>query len=549
MIRTRDGIAKAWRTILDRCDTLKLPVWRANAAGMIISEPEIEGLIGLWLSASPMARRIALSCAEIDPARPSELVEVDTGCWLLPLPETRRRRVHGYTLALALSPEVCNSRLFDEVCASARIDRAAMRAAMREWAIYDHVSASRTLRTMVWMHEDRREIASGESSMEGFVERLTESYETIDLLYALGHEMNQPGEPEQFIRFTLARLIDGTAFKWIGALVSREARGLDTIRDHFFFAGEPTMSGEALEQACRALVKRQRFTGDVAVLSDVDGFEPLGGPQVAALPVMREGREVAWLLAGEKTGADPQISSYDTHLLEAASGHLGPFLENASLYQDQRMLFMGTLTALSAAIDAKDPYTQGHSERVAHLSAELAKAAGLDDAEVERVRIAGLVHDVGKIGVAESVLRKPGRLDDSEFDAIKEHPEIGHRILKGISQLDDVLPGVLHHHERWDGNGYPHRIAGEAIPMIARIIAVADTFDAMSSNRAYRSGMDRSAVIAEIERCGGSQFDPELAKIFPTLDLREYDSMVASAKSQDPAYQPQAETKPMDRAA
>jgi HD-GYP domain-containing protein (c-di-GMP phosphodiesterase class II) len=157
----------------------------------------------------------------------------------------------------------------------------------------------------------------------------------------------------------------------------------------------------------------------------------------------------------------------------------------------------------------------------------MALAMGMNRVDAERVRIAGLVHDVGKIGVPESVLCKQGKLTDAEFAAIKRHPEIGFNILRDITLLEDVLPAVLHHHERFDGNGYPHRIAGEAIPLMARLLAVADTFDAMSSTRSYRAAMARGFVLAEIERCAGSQFDPKLAKLFLSIDLSEYDRIVA----------------------
>src|SRR5690606_26088192 len=157
---------------------------------------------------------------------------------------------------------------------------------------------------------------------------------------------------------------------------------------------------------------------------------------------------------------------------------------------------------------AKDRYTCGHSERVAMLARRIAQAAGLSGPQAERVHICGLLHDVGKIGVPEAVLCKPGRLNDEEFALITQHPAIGHRILKDIPMLEDVLPGVLHHHERFDGRGYPSGLAGQQIPLIARIIALADTFDAMSSTRSYRPAMPRERVLAEITREAGSQLDP-----------------------------------------
>jgi HD-GYP domain-containing protein (c-di-GMP phosphodiesterase class II) len=244
----------------------------------------------------------------------------------------------------------------------------------------------------------------------------------------------------------------------------------------------------------------------------------LDGP-VIVCPLRREGRAIGVLLAGDRDG---EIVSAELKLVDATAGHLGLYLENASLYRDLDAMFLGTLEALVATIDAKDPYTRGHSQRVAALSRELGRRIGLDDTSLKRVHIAGLVHDVGKIGVAEAVLRKPGRLDDEEFAQIRLHPEIGWRILKDIPQFEGVLDGVLWHHERWDGRGYPHGLRGAAIPLFARIIALADSFDAMSTDRTYRAKRPRDEVLGEILRCAGSQFDPELAGQFVGLDFSEY---------------------------
>jgi HD-GYP domain-containing protein (c-di-GMP phosphodiesterase class II) len=138
-----------------------------------------------------------------------------------------------------------------------------------------------------------------------------------------------------------------------------------------------------------------------------------------------------------------------------------------------------------------------------------------------------MVHDVGKIGVPEAVLCKAGKLTDEEFAAIKKHPEIGHRILRDIPQMEDELDGVLHHHERYDGRGYPYGLKGDRIPLSGRIIAIADTFDAMSSTRSYRSAMPRATVLAELQRSAGTQLDPALVPLFVKLDLGTYDRMVS----------------------
>lgn len=264
------------------------------------------------------------------------------------------------------------------------------------------------------------------------------------------------------------------------------------------------------------------------VLGDAQiGLLRQSGSAVLAHPIARDGRVVGVLLAGGKEGQTGEVSSFDRKLLDATSGYLSILLDNAFLYDDQQLMFIGTLEALSASIDAKDPYTRGHSERVSHLASRLAQAAGLDVDQVERMRIAGLVHDIGKIGVPESVLCKTGRLTRSEYEQMKRHPEIGYHILKDIPLMDDLLPAVLHHHERYDGNGYPHGLRGEHIPMSARIVCVVDSFDAMSSNRTYRTAMTREEIMAELRANAGSQFDPELVEAFVSLDLSRYDELVA----------------------
>jgi len=142
------------------------------------------------------------------------------------------------------------------------------------------------------------------------------------------------------------------------------------------------------------------------------------------------------------------------------------------------------------------------------------------------VYLSGLVHDVGKIGVPESVLTKPGKLTDTEFDLIKRHPQIGARILEGIRQMHDLIPGVLYHHESWDGSGYPEGLAGREIPLFGRIIGLADAFDAMCSDRTYRQARPMHEALDEVRRCSGKQFDPELADIFVKLDFSEYLDMI-----------------------
>ncbi len=194
--------------------------------------------------------------------------------------------------------------------------------------------------------------------------------------------------------------------------------------------------------------------------------------------------------------------------------------------EERHGFLLGTVAALVSAIDAKDTYTCGHSERVAWLSKEVAKKLELDHITIEQVHICGLVHDIGKIGIPESILRKPGKLTDDEFEQIRAHPVIGEKILLDVPQLHPVLPGVRSHHERWDGRGYPDGTSGTDTPLFGRILGIADAFDAMCSSRAYRKKLDRSEVLHEITACSGSQFDPELVKKFLLIDFIHYDVMI-----------------------
>lgn len=179
-----------------------------------------------------------------------------------------------------------------------------------------------------------------------------------------------------------------------------------------------------------------------------------------------------------------------------------------------RESFLNAITALAYALEAKDKYTSGHSQRVAEISVAIAREMGLSRQDINKIRLAGLIHDIGKIGVRESVLNKTGRLTDDEYQHIKKHPEIGEYILTPIVEDEQILKAVKHHHERYDGTGYPDGLSGEQIPIGAKILAVADAYDAITSERPYREAMSIQSACYEIECCKGSQFDPEVADTF-----------------------------------
>lgn len=211
---------------------------------------------------------------------------------------------------------------------------------------------------------------------------------------------------------------------------------------------------------------------------------------------------------------DPEFGSCEVGLLEEAAVLLSTQAQNLHLLTQSNQLFMGTLHAMSSTIDARDPYTQGHSERVARLSFELAKILGLSIEAAHEIYLAGILHDIGKIGIPDNVLLKNGALTDEEYAIIKKHPEIGYRIVERLGHLQFTLPGVLYHHERWDGKGYPSGLAGHAIPLMARVMAVADAFDAMTSSRPYRNAMPIEKAHGIILSGAGEQWDAEVVACF-----------------------------------
>ncbi len=191
-------------------------------------------------------------------------------------------------------------------------------------------------------------------------------------------------------------------------------------------------------------------------------------------------------------------------------------LENKVSEQAERirLSFLSAITALANALEAKDKYTGGHSQRVAEISAAVANAMGLLQEIIEKVKLAGMVHDIGKIGVSESILNKPGRLTNEEFQHIQKHPEIGQHILTPIVGDEEILRIVRSHHERYDGTGYPDGLKHGHIPLGSRILAVADAYEAMTSERPYRRAMNKKTALNEIERGEGTQFDPNVAEAF-----------------------------------
>ncbi len=522
-----------------RCRSLQMPTILIGLEGELRGDNAIDALdcteLGTALASamcSARLRELALAWKSQDVPEPMSWCD---GLVALPVVVAERRRRQGYLVVLLRMSDVESTMIADGLCGGGA--PATLVSTLDQLASYRPTSVRAIGALLHWLQDDAAEIESKDEALESFSDKLTESYEEISLLYKLGHFMTELAAPERFVEQTCEALHATLSFQWISAAflsdhqLARHMAGARVI--HGIEGAARSVVRDVVDYTLDQTIGQQLNTIPAERLNTELGLHLT--TDIAIGRVQRGDQTIGIIVAGDKDGADHDISSADLKLIDAAAGLMGIFLENACLYDDQQAMFLGMLEALTAAIDAKDRYTCGHSERVAHLAVQLAQAVGLDDESCERIRITGLVHDIGKIGVPESVLAKPGRLTDGEFELIKRHPEIGVRILRDIPQLSDVLPGVLHHHERWDGSGYPYKLAGENIPMFARLLCLADSFDAMSSTRTYRAAMPRATVLDEIRKGAGTQFDPKFAEIFINLDFSEFDRMVESHLRRDPA--------------
>ena len=276
-------------------------------------------------------------------------------------------------------------------------------------------------------------------------------------------------------------------------------------------------------------VKNEHF--DLMVLDFI--MTPFHGDQVVE-EIRKFNKELyILLLTGHKDLAPPletirrldiqgyceKSDKFDQLLLLIESGikSIAQMNEIKKINDQLEKAYLESIQTLRYTVEAKDSYTRGHSDRVSEYSVLIGKKLNLPEETLKILKIGGLFHDIGKIGVPDSILLKESKLTDDEYSEIKNHPSIGSHILSSASIFQDIIPIVKHHHEKYNGHGYPSMLAGENIPYVARIAAIADSFDAMTSRRTYRDSLPIETVIAEFERCKGTQFDPELTDIF--LDI------------------------------
>ena len=319
-------------------------------------------------------------------------------------------------------------------------------------------------------------------------------------------------------------------------LILIEARVGGTRQQPEFTVGDVAVRAGAMvveDRVCRELAERFKSQCELQAVvknhfsSMPEAMDLCGIDSFILVPIVNGDHVIGWLLAlnrnnerniqAEDVPWEVSYLEFGTHeatLMSSSAAILATHSRNVELFREREELLVSMIRALVSAIEAKDEYTRGHSERVALYGRRLAEEMGLGEDFCQRLYLTGLLHDVGKIGVRDAVLRKPGPLTDEEFEEIKEHPDKGWAILQDLDSLSYVLPGVLHHHENYDGRGYPDELVGEGIPLEGRILAVADAFDAMTSDRPYRAGMPQHRAEAILRSGAGEQWDPQAIEAF-----------------------------------
>lgn len=368
-----------------------------------------------------------------------------------------------------------------------------------------------------------------DEQMEVVGTELAQVYEELVLLHKLSTNMRVTESDTNFLQLACDSLTEIVMVEGIAILLERVVEG---ERRFAVTAGSGLIDlDERMTALLHSRLIDEMLRGQEALLdSDEDTpfrFDwPANLRSLIAVPLCTKDRTAAGIM-GFMVAINrldkPDFDSTDVKLFTSVASGCAVFIENGRLFSELKELFVGSLKALTNSIDAKDQYTRGHSERVAIISRWIAERLGdvepLDDEQIHRVYLTGLLHDVGKIGIDENVLRKNGKLTDAERQCIQRHPAIGAGILGGIKQMRDIVPGVLCHHERIDGRGYPDGLAGEEIPLFGRIIGLADSFDAMTSKRVYRDAMTVEAALEEVRRGLGTQFDERIGRIFLDSDI------------------------------
>jgi HD-GYP domain-containing protein (c-di-GMP phosphodiesterase class II) len=406
---------------------------------------------------------------------------------------------------------------FDEhlcrLCSEAGLDRQVMERVIGAHARFPQGQADTLKGILADELNVRQRRCADQHEIGEMTSQLGAAYEELNLIYRISASMGVTQGPRVHFENMFDSLSQSTPFTTMAVVLTNE--DILDESDRLIIGGEPILQKDDLETIIKALPPFDLDKPDPIIVNEAGGYAGLRRCQpwlerLLAIPIVVNRVLLGTVLIINRQGEE-DFTSIDARLIQSVVDRSAVYLENVLLYADLNRLLVGLTHALVNSIDAKDPYTCGHSNRVAFISKRIAQQIGATPTRAERVYLSALLHDVGKIGVPEHILCKPGRLTDEEVLGMRRHPEIGAKILGGIKQLDDIIPGVLYHHEALNGRGYPGGLRGNEIPWVAKIICVADSFDAMTSGRTYRSALPLAAAMAEIRRFSGTQFDPQMA--------------------------------------
>ena len=451
-----------------------------------------------------------------------EFTSSPIGCSLVVLPVKRRRRVIGSITACMPQAEMLDEEKLSIICDNMQLDREVMARLGRDACDNAGLSPKQLTGLLTQMLDLEMACYTNTEELATLSNNLATTYEELSLVYRISGSMTLTQSPESYLQNVCEELVQVMGIRTAAVIVY--PNGGSEADEMVITAGECELDTDGLSLlASKYMVPR--FDADDNGFVDnhfthQENEWPDGQVQrIVSIPLVSDGPPCGILLGIDKMARE--FDSVDLELMRSIGSQSAVFLANSRLYGDLQDLLMGVLHALSATIDAKDPYTCGHSRRVALISRRLAEKIGFDAKHVHRIYLAGLLHDIGKIGISEAVLCKAGKLTDEEYDQMKNHPLLSAKILGGIRQLDDIIPGILSHHERLDGRGYPHGLTRDQLSMDSLIVGLADAFDAMTSDRVYRKALPMGVVREEIERNSGIQFEPSLVKEFLSWDVEE----------------------------
>jgi HD-GYP domain-containing protein (c-di-GMP phosphodiesterase class II) len=437
------------------------------------------------------------------------------------VPCAERRHVQGTLLLVARKADFELNEDVKRVCSRLGLDGNWLLQEARNLPAYTEEGLLKQARLLTGILRDQMQLNCLQNEMDSLSGQLANTYEELTLIYQISSGMRINRRANEFFKQACLDVLDVVGVKGMGVALNTD----NNHRQEPVLYGALSLPPGVVHQLARQLLPVLCQRKSPLLINDLAKdrtFSNLGeyAHQLLAVPLQRQEVVLGCLFALDKLSGD--FDSQDSKLLSSIANESAIYLENVNLFEDMQDLNMGLLHSLTSAVDAKDAYTCGHSERVAMLARQVTIEAGITEIAPERIYMAGLLHDVGKIGVPESVLQKTGRLTPEEFDQMKKHPQIGGRILRDIKQIRDIIPGVLYHHERYDGRGYPEGRIGEDIPIMGRIICLADCFDAMTSNRTYRKALPLEVAMTEIRRCSGTQFDPGLTEAFLRIGAENF---------------------------